>query len=60
MVRIWNAVLAQAVTVSLAKIGLPMVCVTHEVGFPQSVTERFIFYNPYNERNKAYLSQPFV
>lgn len=61
------------VMVSLAKEGMTMICVTHEMGFARSVADRVIFMdageiveeappteffdNPQNERTKKFLSQ---
>jgi len=61
------------VMVGLAKDGMTMVCVTHEMGFARQVADRVIFMadgeiieqaapgdffdNPQNERTKAFLSQ---
>ena len=61
------------VMVNLAKEGMTMICVTHEMGFARSVADRVIFMdageiveeappaeffdNPKNERTKKFLSQ---
>jgi ABC-type polar amino acid transport system ATPase subunit len=61
------------VMVDLAKDGMTMVCVTHEMGFARSVADRVIFMdegeiveqatpqaffdNPTNDRTKAFLNQ---
>ncbi|MFT6952878.1 MAG: ABC-type polar amino acid transport system ATPase subunit [Paraglaciecola sp.] len=61
------------VMVDLAKEGMTMVCVTHEMGFARSVADRVIFMdegeiveqatpqaffdNPANERTKKFLNQ---
>lgn len=59
--------------VSLAKEGMTMICVTHEMGFAKQVADRVIFMdrgkiveegkpndffdNPQNERSRHFLSQ---
>jgi polar amino acid transport system ATP-binding protein/general L-amino acid transport system ATP-binding protein len=61
------------VMIDLAKDGMTMVCVTHEMGFARSVADRVIFMdegeiveqatpqaffdNPTNDRTKAFLNQ---
>jgi ABC-type polar amino acid transport system ATPase subunit len=61
------------VMVDLAKEGMTMICVTHEMGFARSVADRIIFMdlgeiveeaapeeffdNPKSERTKKFLSQ---
>jgi ABC-type polar amino acid transport system ATPase subunit len=61
------------VMVDLAKEGMTMICVTHEMGFARSVADRVIFMdageiveeappteffdNPQNERTQQFLSQ---
>jgi ABC-type polar amino acid transport system ATPase subunit len=59
--------------VELAKSGMTMICVTHEMGFAKQVADRIIFMdegeiveqntpeeffnNPQNDRTKAFLNQ---
>ena len=59
--------------VELAKSGMTMICVTHEMGFAKQVADRIIFMdegeiveqntpeeffnNPQNDRTKAFLDQ---
>ena len=61
------------VMIELAKQGITMICVTHEMGFAKAVADRVIFMdqgeiieqntpdaffdNPQNERTKLFLSQ---